>query len=88
MDLDELEILLVANEIRLTKFKKASVPNLVSLNLTHTLSSHPPHDEVQTVSSDSSQYLMPTSKLPILVMIIKIFMVVMAEEEVGVTKAE
>lgn len=35
MDLDEDEILLIAHELRLTKFKKQSVPDLASLNLTH-----------------------------------------------------
>lgn len=35
MDLDEVEIMLVAHELRLIKLKKVSVPNLASLNLTH-----------------------------------------------------
>lgn len=39
MDLDEVEILLLAHELRLTTFKKQSPPDLVSLNLTYT-SSH------------------------------------------------
>ncbi|KAI5426790.1 hypothetical protein KIW84_032280 [Lathyrus oleraceus] len=35
MDIDEVEILLLAHELCLTKFKKQSPPDLVSLNLTH-----------------------------------------------------
>lgn len=61
IDLDEVEILLGAHELRLSKFKKTSVPDLVSLNLTQIVPSHPFSDEVQTASSNSSQSLMPTS---------------------------
>ncbi|KAI5435311.1 hypothetical protein KIW84_021936 [Lathyrus oleraceus] len=60
MDINEVEILLVAHELRLNKFKKPSVPNLASLNLTHTIHSHLPRDEAPTASSDSSPSLMPT----------------------------
>ncbi|XP_058726500.1 uncharacterized protein LOC131597854 [Vicia villosa] len=38
MDLDEVDILLLAHELRLNKFKKQSPPDLVSLNLTHAAS--------------------------------------------------
>lgn len=37
MNLDEVKILLVARELRLAKFKKNPVPNLVSLNLNHIM---------------------------------------------------
>lgn len=37
MELDEVEILLLAHELRLSKFKKKFLPDIVSLNLTHTV---------------------------------------------------
>src|SRR4051812_9224006 len=36
MDLDEVEILLVAHELLLAKFKKSTTLDISSLNLTHT----------------------------------------------------
>lgn len=55
MDLYEVEILLVAHELHLTKFKKTNVPEVVSLNLTHTNNVNPTPDEGRTSSSESPQ---------------------------------
>lgn len=52
MDLDEVEILLVAHDLRLAKFKKSSVLDLVSLNLTHTAPSSSGPVYSQTASCD------------------------------------
>jgi hypothetical protein len=37
MDLDEVEVLLLAHELRLSKFKKQPVADMANLNLTHTV---------------------------------------------------
>lgn len=54
MDLDEVEILLIAHELRLNKFKKQSVPDLASLNLTHATSQPTSPDTTQSGYTDSS----------------------------------
>lgn len=57
MDLDEVEILLLAHELRLAKFKKQIVPNLVSLNLTHVAPSSNNSDEVNQYKLVASSVL-------------------------------
>lgn len=54
MDLDEVEILLLAHELHLNKFKKASPPDLISLNLTHTTPNSVNLEEAQSTSVEPS----------------------------------
>lgn len=52
MDLDEVEILLLAHELRLSKFKKYSILVLVSLNLIHSAPKPTTSDDVSSVSTN------------------------------------
>lgn len=54
MDLDEVEILLLAHELQLNKFKKSSTLNLISLNLTHVTPTLANFENVQSTSVESS----------------------------------
>lgn len=54
MDLDEVEILLLAHGLHFLSFKKQSVPNLVSLNLTHVAPNSTNSEEVSPISTDCS----------------------------------
>lgn len=54
MDLDEVEILLLAHDLRLAKFKKQSTPDLVSLVLTHVAPNSANSEEVSPINTDSS----------------------------------
>lgn len=58
IDLDEVEVLLLAHELRLTKFKKQLVVDMASINLTHTT---PP----QTSSSNEDTLHLTTEPVPI-----------------------
>lgn len=61
MDLDEVEILLTAHELRLNKFKKSTVPDLGSLNLTHTAPQSTSPEAPQSGSTDSPNPQVPPS---------------------------
>lgn len=50
LDLEEVEILVVAHELRLAKFKKISTLDFVSLNINHIVPSSPGHVDFQTSS--------------------------------------
>jgi hypothetical protein len=56
LDLDEVEVLLLAHELRLNKFKKQTVTDMASLHLTHAVStptsSVPEEGSSSTVKSD------------------------------------
>lgn len=54
MDLDEVEILLLAHEIRLSKFKKSLVSNIVSVNLNHFVPQPMSPKDIKTTNIDSS----------------------------------
>lgn len=61
IDLDEIQILLLAHELCLNKFKKSYTPNMVSLNLAQVTYSHAISKDVHSISVDStsSQMLTP-----------------------------
>ena len=54
MDLDEVEILLIAHELRLNKFKRSTVPDLGSLNLTHVSPQAASPENPQSGSTESA----------------------------------
>lgn len=54
IDIVEVEILLLAHELRIAKFKKQIITDLVSFTLTHVIPRESSPDDIQTISDDSS----------------------------------
>ncbi|KAI5416370.1 hypothetical protein KIW84_041439 [Lathyrus oleraceus] len=54
MDLDDVDIILLAHELHLNKFNKSSTPNLISLNLAQAQAGSTPVNDTQTTSVDST----------------------------------
>lgn len=61
MDLDEVEVLLLAHEIRLEKFKKQTLGDAASLNLTHTSPS-----QSLSVTSESNSTQTKPNRSPVM----------------------
>lgn len=59
--MDEVEILLLAHELRLNKFKKSSTPDLISLNLAQAQAGSSPANDTQATVVDSTPSQTPPS---------------------------